>query len=171
MKKIYPFVISILLLGVYSCKTTEANYRSAYEAAKEKKEAETSDVEQKLLDQQNPRTMVVGSDTIPVRTFYIGYTRDGGADKDRSVVKGYCVTVGKFKQVFNARSMRQRLIDNGYPGAFVVHDNMKDYYVIATATNDSHQAAVDLERVRRDSSLVLKPPFPYILMPGHLHRR
>lgn len=171
MKPYILLLIALVVMGMSSCKTTEANYRSAYEVAKEKKDADNADVDMTLLDKQQPKPTVFGTDTIPTRSFFIGYTKDGGADKDRSVVKGFCIVVGKFKQVFNARSMRQRLIDNGYPGAFVVHDNLKDYYVVASATNNAHQAALDLAKVKADSSLVLKPPFPYVLMPGHLHRR
>ncbi len=164
-------LIAFALLATASCKTTEENYRSAYETAKEKKEADNADVDVALFDKQQPQPTVFGSDTIPTRSFFIGYTKDGGADQDHSVVKGFCIVVGKFKQVFNARSMRQRLIESGYPGAFVVHDNLKDYYVVATTSNNAHQASLDLERVKNDTGLVLKPPFPYVLMPGHLHRR
>ena len=171
MKKLVLPLAVLLLLGAAGCKTTEANYRTAYEKAKEKKISEKDEDDAKLMDLQRPRMTAFGADTLPVRSFYIGYTRDGGADKDHSVVKGFCVVVGQFKQVFNARSMRQRLIADGYADALVVNDNMKNYYVVATTSNNAHQASLDLERVNADKKLVLKPPFPYVLLPGHLHRR
>jgi len=170
MKRITLYIAVAALLAAGACKTNEANYRAAYEAAKEKIDTDNADIDVALMDKERPRPMVFGADTLPTRSFFIGYTTDGGADKDRSLVKGYCVVVGKFKQVFNARSMRQRLIANGYPSALVIHDTLKDYYVIATTTNDTRQAAIDLAKVRADSSLVLKSPFPYVLLPGHLHR-
>lgn len=174
MKRLLPFaaiLAALSLLPFSACKTTEANYRSAYEAARQK-QLSTGDslTDAHLLDQQRPKPMVFGPDTLPVRTEHIGYTRDGGADSDHSVVKRYCIVVGRFQQVFNARSMRSRLIDHGYPNALVLHNSSKEYYVIASASNDPHQARLMLDSVKADSSIVLRPPYPYILRPGHLAR-
>lgn len=170
MKRLIYISASLLLLSVAACKTTEANYRSAYEAAKQKQLTGDSLIDQGLLDQQRPKPMVFGTDTLPVRTEYIGYTKGGGADSDKSVVKRYCVVVGKFRQTFNARSMRERLMENGYPRALVLHNNMKEYYVVANTTPDPHIARLMLDSVLADTSLVLKSPYPYVLRPGHLAR-
>lgn len=170
MKRLLIPIAAALLLTVGSCKPTEANYRSAYEAAHQKQLTGDSLTDQGLLDQQRPKPMVFGTDTLPVRTEYIGYTKGGGADSDRTVVKRYCVVVGRFKQVFNARMMRERLMQNGYGHALVLHNNMKEYYVVANTTKDPHQARLMLDSVNADTSLVLKPPYPYILRPGHLAR-
>ncbi len=60
----------------------------------------------------------VGQDTLPIRTEAIGYTDGGGAS--RETVRKYNIVVGQFKQVFNARQMRERLMAGGYPDAFIV---------------------------------------------------
>lgn len=170
MKRILYPICALLLASFFACKTTEANYRSAYEAAKQKQLTGDSLIDQGLLDQQRPKPMVFGADTLPTRTEYIGYTKNGGADTNRNVVKRYCIVVGKFKQTFNARSMRERLMAHGYHKALVLHNNMKDYYVIANTTPDPHMARLMLDSVLADTSLVLKAPFPYVLRPGHLVR-
>ncbi len=169
MRKIFIPVAAALLLYTAACKTNEANYRSAYEAAKEKQLTGDSLTDKGLLDQQRPKPMVFGSDTLLCRTEYIGYTRDGGADLDKSKVKKFCVTVGKFKQVFNARSMRERLLSHGYPRAMVLHNNMKEYYVVANTTGNAHEASLMVDSVKADTALTLRAP--YILLPGHLNRR
>ena len=172
MRHLFTITVSLLLLliAASSCKTYEANYRAAYEVAKEKQLTGEEDIDRQLLDQQRPRPTVFGTDTLPIRTEYIGYTKGGGADSDKTVVKRYCVVVGKFKQAFNTRSMRERLMRSGYPRALVLHNNMKEYYVIANTTPDPHTARLMLDSVLADPSLSLKSPFPYILRPGHLAR-
>ncbi|MCM1349545.1 MAG: hypothetical protein NC338_09055 [Firmicutes bacterium] len=170
MKKLVYAAIIAIIATMVACKPTEANYRSAYESAKQKQLTGDSLIDQGLIDQQRPKPLIVGADTLPVRTEYIGYTKGGGADSDRSVVKRYCVVVGKFKQTFNARSMRQRLIDQGYDNALVLHNSLKDYYVIANTTPNAHTARLMLDSVLADTTLRLKAPYPYILRPGHLVR-
>ncbi|MDE5685779.1 MAG: hypothetical protein K2I26_04390 [Paramuribaculum sp.] len=171
MKKLPILFCLILLLGFAACKTTEANYKAAYDAAREKQLTGDSLIDFGLTDQQRPKNMVFGADTLPVRTEYIGYTKGGGADSDKSVVKRFCVVVGRFKQVFNAKSMRERLMSSGYGNALVLHNNMKEYYVIANTSDNPHTASLMLDSVRADGSLVLKAPYPYILQPGHLARK
>lgn len=171
MRKLFYILSAIaLLLSANACRTTEANYKAAYEATRQRQLTGDSLTDKGLLDQQRPKPMVFGSDTLPVRTEYIGYTKDGGADTMRTRVKRYCVVVGQFRQVFNARSMRQRLMDHGYHNALVLHNSMKDYYVIANTTPDPHIARLMLDSVKADTSLVLRSPYPYILRPGHLAR-
>ncbi|MDE6099993.1 MAG: hypothetical protein K2G01_03030 [Paramuribaculum sp.] len=171
MKKLFYFLFVSIVFCLAACKTTEANYKAAYEAAREKQLTGDSLIDYGLLDQQRPKPMVFGNDTLPVRTEYVGYTKGGGADSDKSVVKRYCVVVGRFKQVFNAKSMRERLIESGYGNSLVLHNGMKEYYVIANGSNDPHTARLMLDSVRSDSQLVLKQPYPYILQPGHLSRK
>lgn len=168
MKKLLYLAFILIFASVTACKTTEANYRAAYEVTKQKQLTGDSTIDRQLMDRDRPREMVFGTDTLPVRTEYIGYTKDGGADSDRTKVKRYCVAVGKFKQPFNAHSMRRRLIEHGYTGALVLHNSSKDYYVVSSTTSDPHTALLMLDSIRHSEWLVIRPPFPYILRPGHL---
>lgn len=170
MKRLFYIVAVTAMTLCAACKPSEANYKMAYESAKQKQLTGDSLIDAGLTDQQRPRLMVFGGDTLPVVTDYVGYTKDGGADTNRAIVKRYCVVVGKFKQVFNARSMRERLNAQGYSNAFVLHNNMKDYFVIAASTRDHHEARMLLDSIAADKNMVLKAPYPYILQPRHLAR-
>ncbi len=168
MKKILIIISVALLMGAYACKTNEANYRDAYMKAKEK-QTETGDslTTAMLRQSDQPRMMKIGTDSVPVRTFAITRTVDAGSAEG---IKKYCIVTGKFRQIFNATSMSKRLAESGYPEACVIHDRQNYYYVIACATDVATEVAPLLQRVAQDKSIVLQPPFPYVLRPAHLVR-
>ncbi len=169
MKKL---ILALLIIAsvMTACKTTEANYRAAYEIAKEK-HTETGDslTTQQLRNSLQPRAMAIGSDTLMVRTETV--ITVANVDKGTSpTLKKYCVVVAKFRQIFNARSMRQRLADNGYSEAVVLRNNQSDYYVAAGVFDASSDATALIERLKSDKSVVLRAPYPYTLRPTQLHR-
>lgn len=169
MKKIFVFVFSVALLGIAGCKTTEANYRAAYEIAKEKQmDSGDSITNAGLKSQQMPRQMVFGADTLQVRTEAVGVTANGGGTND--MLKKYCVVAGQFHQIFNASSMRSRLVADGYEGTFLLHNRMKQYYVVVGSYNLPSEARAMIDSLKADESLVFKAPFPYVLRPAHLVR-
>lgn len=168
MKSLPIFLILVLVLAVSSCKTTEANYRQAYEAAVEQRRESTgidSIIYGRIRNSAISSYLIDGSDSIPVRKEYIGYTEDGGSSRQN--VKRYNVVVGQFKQVFNARQMRQRLIDNGYDSAMIVHTREPLYYVISSSVATSDEAIERLRDIKNDKNIVLKSPLPFILTPAH----
>ena len=168
MKKIIYLFAILILLGAYACKTNEANYRDAYEKAKEKKTETVDSLPTAMLRQSDlPRLMKIGNDSVPVRTFPITRKIDAGSEDG---IKKFCVVVGKFRQIFNASSMSKRLAEDGYTYACVVHDRDNYYYVIASSTDIPTEVTPQLDRVRNDKSIVLHSPFPYILRPAHLAR-
>jgi len=162
------FIIAIAFLAIVGCKPTEENYRAAYEKAKER-QSETGDslTTAQLRKSQEPRLMAVGPDTLPVMTFYVAREADFG---NKDLIRKYCVVVGRFKQVFNARSMAERLVSGGFKNAFVVHDAQGYYYVACSSTDVPDETGRLLEKVKNDDSVVLRSPYPYILRPGHLVR-
>lgn len=172
MKKIF-FILGILaLLGAVSCKTTEANYRAAYEKVMEK-QTETGDslTTAMLRKSQEPSTITFNENgkqyPLPVLTVPVNRKVDAG---QQDGLRLYCVTVGRFKQVFNAKSMCERLVGDGYAEACVVHDRQNYYYVVASSAASPAAATEQLEAVRADKRLSLRAPFPYILRPAHLVR-
>lgn len=169
MRKLLLIILlaTVILTG---CKTSEKNYRAAYEVAKQKmnESAVDSTVLARISQAELPKETVVDGDTLPMRTFPIGYAKDGGASKE--VVKRYNVVVGQFRQIFNAKAMRERLVSSGYPGAFVLNDRDQNYYVVAASCSTPAEAGQQLERVRKDNSISLKAPLPWILRPAHLAR-
>ena len=104
MKKIFLFVAVVAAMALGACKTTEANYKAAYEAAKIQ-QRQSADIDStiygKVRRQGTMMQLSVGQDTLPIRTEAIGYTDGGGAS--RETVRKYNIVVGQFKQVFNAR--------------------------------------------------------------------
>lgn len=169
MKKILLFAAVVALLGFSSCRTTEANYRAAYEKAKEK-QYDTGDSLSTLglKNESLPKDMTLGGITLPVRTEPLGVTKNGGGSA--SDLKLYNVVAGTFQQRFNAVSMSQRLAGLGYQHPFVVHNRLGHYYVVAGSVSTPGEAKLLLDSLSADKSIVLKAPFPYVLRAAHLVR-
>ncbi len=171
MKKILPFIAVLALIAVAACKPNHEAYKAAYESAIAKRDS-TGGVEgtiyEKFRQQGRPRLIAVGNDTLPVLTEIIGYTENGGAT--RETTERYNIVVGRFKQVFNARQMRARLQQSGYPDAFILHTREPLYYVVAVTCSTARQALDELERVKADGSMSLREPLPFVLQPAHLAR-
>lgn len=169
MKKLVIF-LSLIAITVTGCKTTESNYRAAYEiAAQKKNESAVDSATLAKIDQTDlPKDMTVEGVTLPVRTFPVGYPEGGGAS--REVVKRYNIVVGHFKQIFNAKAMRERLVTSGYEGAMILNDKRQNFYVISSSVATPSEAAAELDKVRKDPSIHLKQPLPWVLRPAHLAR-
>lgn len=170
MKRL-PYIIMFAVLLLAGCKTNENNYRQAYEAAVAQRGEESgvdSTIYAKIRNSARTSDLVVGTDSMPMRAEYIGYTEDGGAS--RETVKKYNVVVGQFKQLFNARQMRQRLIASGYDSAFIVHTREPLYYVVTATCSTPEEALAAYRKVKADKDLVLRSPLPFILRPAHFGR-
>ncbi len=169
MKKLVIAVI-VILTGLTACKTTEQNYRSAYETAVSHREDASgvdSTIYARIRNSARVSQLAVGTDTLDIRTEYIGYPDGGGSSREN--VERYNVVVGQFKQIFNAKAMRQRLIEQGYE-AMIVNTREPLYYVIAASCSTAAEAAEQLNRVKSDTKIVLKSPLPFILQPAHKSR-
>lgn len=166
-----PLAVLLLSAIATGCKTNEANYRQAYETAVEnsrRNSAVDSTIYARIRNSAQTTALVVGADSLPMRTEYIGYTKDGGASRES--VKRYNVVVGQFKQVFNARQMQARLQASGYDSTFIVNTREPLYYVCTATCSTADEAAAELKRVKDDKSIVLREPLPFILRPAHLAR-
>lgn len=168
MKRL-PLLLALvaLILTMGACKTTEANYRAAYENAKLKQQESTgldSTIYGRIRSQAMTSQLVIGSDSLPLKREYVGYPADGGSSRENLL--RYNVVVGQFKQVFNARQMRQRLIDSGYESAMIVNTREPLYYVIAVTAATPEEALAAWQRVTADKNIVLRSPLPFILQPA-----
>lgn len=146
------------------CKTTEANYRAAYDKAMAGRDS-TAALEQTIYGKQRPmggRTAVTESgDTALVKTLPVAVTEGGGGI--REWLGPYSVVVGQFKQVFNAKSMRERLADAGYPRAFVVQTAEPYYYVILSSHDSEAEAIKAANSIPDKFPVTLKSPLPFVL--------
>lgn len=157
-KRILVPIMALLLLA--SCKTTEQNYREAYEAAKQKEKAGLdSAVYDKMQQEALPKIEVVDGQSVRTLTAHVMVT-DGVGSAEQ--LRQYSVVANQFKQVFNAKAMRQRLAGLGY-NAFVVNTSEPLYYVIADSFADEKAAIALLDTLAKDSRIILKTPFPFIL--------
>lgn len=134
-------VAFMLLLSVASCKTTEENYKAAYDIAVKKQESGAGKDVSTIISQEKRKReyQLIGKDSIRVKTEYISMI-DGPVNN----VEKYGIVVGEFKQVFNARSYRNRInnIENDSVNpAFVVMNRMKQYYVIYRSFESKNAAA------------------------------
>lgn len=164
-----PIVALMIAMLAVGCKTNEANYRQAYETAKEgmkNKNAIDSTIYSRIRNNAQTTNLIVGNDTLGVRTEHIAIPQDGGMTRER--LKRYNVVVGQFKQIFNARQMRERLQNSGYADAFIINTAEPLYYVCTQTCTTADEAVHELEKVKNDKSIVLREPLPFLLRPAHI---
>lgn len=160
--KNFLFILLASLL-VVACKTSEANYRGAYEkaiAARDSDEVDSSIYggEQRKLHQ----TIVIsGNDTVPVSIKPVSVLSEDGSQPIE--MKAYSVVVGQFKQKFNAQSLCKRWRENGYPDAFVVQTAEPFYYIIAVTAPTAISAQKLLDQLSKNPPIVIREPAPFIL--------
>lgn len=174
MRKILSAVVVLMSLAgsLCGCKTNQANMNDAYTRAIEGRADDLgldSTIYSKERRQMTHGSMTVNGTEVPVSSQWVRVTADGGGIREN--LKRYNVVVGQFKQVFNALSMRERLVDNGYPGAFVVETGEPYYFVIAASFDSAADAVRQLESCEKDPLLKMKSPLPFILEPAQFRRR
>lgn len=159
--KLLPVVFALTVLA--GCKPTEANYKAAYLATKEKTDAD-SPVEATIYERIRKNVvnseLVDGTDTIPMMTIPVKCTPGVSVPLD---VKQYSVVVAQFKQIFNARSMAERLRTQGYEKATVVENGEPLYYVIASTFDTADSAAAGFRTLTAAGNVKCRPPYPVVM--------
>lgn len=163
--------MAIMLLSgmIYSCRTTEANYRAAYtKALSGRDDAVPADstIYGRFRKESSERYYVHNGDTAEIKSYRVVVTSSEKVPREK--LKRYSVVAGQFKQIFNARSLRDRLIEKGYTNTFIIN-NAEPYYYIITESNDTLAPVMDaLVKLRKDAPVALKEPLPYILHRANL---
>lgn len=164
MKNIAYLIISLMMLAVSatSCKTTEENYKAAYDIAARKQVGGVSRDVSAFIEREKrlgERKLIMG-DSVRVLT-----QRVKMVEGDDTSIHNYCVVVGDFKQVFNASSFSKRINDvekDTITPSYVVVNPEKRYYVIYKGFNTKEEAAVFL--MNRDNFKIRIPiEEPWIL--------
>ncbi len=162
-------IASALLLC--ACKTTEANYKAAYETtvAHQREKASDDHDGMKIAGVPDPIVTQIGNGiSLPITTTWIGRSKEPGV-ADLDTVGKYNIVIARFRQIFNARQMQSRLQKTGYPEALILKTT--DAYFVATATTSIPDSAAScLSKVESDTTLRLRPPYPFVLRAGHLVR-
>lgn len=151
----------LILLSVSSCKTSEENYKKAYQAAVEKQNEGYTDEEiiSMAREEAMPRTLFNG-DSIPLKGVYVNTVK---LDPPVAPASRYNVVVATFKQKFNAMSVLDRLRQGGYPDSRLLIDKDQTYYVSAFTTDTLPEAVATLRQLEGASPVAMKSPCPYIL--------
>ena len=147
MKKTLYLIISVIIISVLgtSCKTTEENYKAAYDTALQKKElGKDRDVSAFIERERRMREYTtVDGDSVKMLSQRVSMLDGNPAD-----VKRYGVVVGNFKQVFNARSFRERVNaaeNNTEAPAYVVKNSQNEYLVVYRGFETKSEAAAFLK--------------------------
>lgn len=148
------------------CKPSESAYREAYSSAVAARAsahgADSDATYTPVIPYLKNTRMVAGADTVDVSHVAVMVIKDGGGLRES--LKPYSVVVGQFKQVFNARQMRERIADRGYPGAFVLCDGEPRYFVIATSVPTLDEARDAMQKIKTDTAnFRFHQPVPFIL--------
>ena len=166
MRGIIVLTIFLLTLVLTGCKTSEANYRAAYEKAKTRGESEAVDREvyDKIAQEQGPSPMTFGSVTIPGKKMYMSVMPT--EDVAPGTVRSFSVVAARFKQLFNARSVAKRLKEMGFNDAFITKDREDYYYAVASSVGSALEALDVMNRLK-ESGLAMPETFPYVIViPG-----
>lgn len=155
-------LICIAVLGVIAtgCRTTEKNYREAYEKALEKRDEGLTEEERLAIarEQATPKSVYCG-DSIPLKAMWVNTV----AETSKTAALEYNIVTGTFKQQFNANSAMRRLREGGYPDAFLLIDADKNFIVAASTTSSLDTAVSRLRALEASSPVPLRPPYPFIL--------
>ncbi len=165
--KIKICLISAVVLFIFaSCKTSEVNYRAAYDIAKQKSmEGVDADTYEKMQQESMPKKVVSGGDTLRMMRASVNVAKYEG--NEDVALKRYNVVVAQFKQIFNAKAMMGRLKNQGY-NAIVLQNPDLLYYVVAGSLDNKGEAVELIKKLTNDESIVLREPYPCILEPLHL---
>ena len=159
---IYIAIIIAIFSTISACKTTEQNYRAAYELAQQKK-TDTDTITDRLINREaGPARVTVDGVSLPMKAEYTRPIRDleGFNIGD---FKKYNVVIASFRQLFNAESVRKRAIEGGFDKAFIVINNEQVYIVIAESCSTPAEAEAALKKVNDAKPVVMKSPYPYIM--------
>lgn len=153
----------VAILFATSCKTNENNYRAAYEVAKERaKDGVDDETYARMQSESMPQKTVVNGHSMRVINVAVAVVKS-----DDNVTKNmnkYNVVVAKFRQLFNAKAMCGRLDEKGY-NPIILKDAEQSFYVVAASVENSDEASAILNKIAEDKSIVLKDPYPCVLVP------
>lgn len=156
---------AIFMLMITACKTNENNYRTAYEAARQHQQGDIDATTYSLIKQEAmPTAMAIGQDTLRVKTETVALYTDNSTDSGQKL-NPFNVVTGQFRQVFNAKAMRERLKNHGYD-AYIIETGEPLYYVVAGGCATKEEVPAIVKRVENDKNIVVKLPFPWVLHPA-----
>jgi|InofroStandDraft_1065614.scaffolds.fasta_scaffold00138_68 hypothetical protein len=158
---IQTILLAAAAVTLHCCKTSEENYKKAYQAAIEKQnEGYTEEEILNMAREEAIPRAVFNGDSIPMKGAYVNSVK---LDPPVAAASRYNVIVATFKQKFNAMSVLDRLRDSGYDDGRLLIDRDQTYYVAASTTDTLARAVETLRQLQKSSPVAMKSPCPYIL--------
>ena len=157
--------MAAMLLSMSACKTTEANYRAAYEAARETRATADDglDEETRAALQREAQN---GPEASSVNTVFFAVTENSDITAPQ-----YCIAVNRFRQQFNAKELCGRLQQSGYYGAFVGKTADQNFYVMLGGDDDFDKASAMLKSSRADKRIPFGSGYPVMIKSAGYYRK
>ena len=160
-KTLYLFVVMMAAVLLTACHSNEQNYREAYEKAMERRQTGVgAETYAKIEAERQRYTHVINGDS--VRMVYVNANV---AIDSTAVAKPYNVVVASFTQRINAKSYRDRLVEEcGLQGSYILYGgNDKQFFVVAQGFDTSAEAAAMIHDLDQYLCIKLLEPIPWIL--------
>lgn len=166
MKKIWALVAITITVVMTSCRTTEANYRAAYEATKASQAAVSADDgldenTRRLLNLNNRQqqyVQIVDTDTLNITNIFA--TIEEGP---MEVAPQFAVVANAFSQIFNAKALLKRLQDAGFKDAYIFKSSVPDYYVAAGGSDNVADIPAIVEALAKAGNPGSRAGFPAVV--------
>ena len=160
-KTLYLFAVMMAAVLLTACHSNEQNYREAYEKAMERRQTGVgAETYAKIEAERQRYTHVINGDS--VRMVYVNANV---AIDSTAVAKPYNVVVASFTQRINAKSYRDRLVEEcGLQGSYILYGgNEKQFFVVAQGFDTSGEAAAMIHDLDQYLCIKLLEPIPWIL--------
>ena len=160
-KTLYLFAVMMAAVLLTACHSNEQNYREAYEKAMERRQTGVgAETYAKIEAERQRYTHVINGDS--VRMVYVNANV---AIDSTAIAKPYNVVVASFTQRINAKSYRDRLVEEcGLQGSYILYGgNEKQFFVVAQGFDTSGEAAAMIHDLDQYLCIKLLEPIPWIL--------
>ena len=160
-KTLYLFAVMMAAVLLTACHSNEQNYREAYEKAMERRQTGVgAETYAKIEAERQRYTHVINGDS--VRMVYVNANV---AIDSTAIAKPYNVVVASFTQRINAKSYRDRLVEEcGLQGSYILYGgNDKQFFVVAQGFDTSAEAAAMIHDLDQYLCIKLLEPIPWIL--------
>ena len=163
MKHYMLLAVAVLMLSAVGCKTSEENYKAAYDTAVARTHENVGlEAYDKVQAEKRRYTEVVNGDSVRVVRAHCNIV-----DGQHTDVKKYSVVVAVFDQLINARSYRDRLKEQeGFESYVVMNNADKKYHVIVQGFDDKPQAVAFIKNIQENPTFMkmkILVPIPWIL--------
>ncbi len=147
-KNLLTCLAIVATLAMFSCKSSESNYRKEYEKAKARELAEQQNSEpvtvQPVVNTVVPATVTttpVVEDNSNLRSERLNVMNGG-------TLKAYNVVCGSFKSEVNANNLRNTLVNEGYNAQVALNPDNGFYRVIASSFDNRADATISRDQLR-----------------------